>query len=69
MLVYGFQPWSLITVGLATKNLQHVKEFLQDCMDMLKLACQNVQQAQDPYSEYSNKKKHQVVFKEGDFVF
>ncbi|RYA67920.1 hypothetical protein DD598_26420, partial [Enterobacter cloacae complex sp. 2DZ2F16B1] len=38
MLMYGFQPRSPITVGLATKKLQQVKDFLQDRMDMQKLA-------------------------------
>ena len=47
MITYGFQSRSLIMVGLTTKNFQHVKEFLQEHMDMLKLAYQNVQQAQD----------------------
>ncbi|MCO5575341.1 hypothetical protein L7F22_029141 [Adiantum nelumboides] len=69
MLMYGFQPRSPITVGLATEKLQHVKAFLQDHMDMLKLARQNVCQAQDRYKKYANEKRRQVVFKEGDYVF
>ena len=42
MLMYGFQPRSPITVGLTTEKIQHVKDFLQDHMDMLKIARQNV---------------------------
>ncbi|MCO5596465.1 hypothetical protein L7F22_050528 [Adiantum nelumboides] len=38
---------STVTVGLAIEKLQHVKGFLQDHMDMLKLARKNVCQAQD----------------------
>ena len=47
MHVYGFQPGSSVLVGLATKKLQQVKDFLAYHMDMIKLARQNVQQAQD----------------------
>ncbi|MCO5611578.1 hypothetical protein L7F22_065831 [Adiantum nelumboides] len=45
MLMYGFQPRSPIIVDLATEKLQHVKDFLQDHLDMLKLTRQNVCQA------------------------
>ncbi|MCO5596889.1 hypothetical protein L7F22_050959 [Adiantum nelumboides] len=38
-------------------------------MDMLKLACQNVCQAQDRYKKYADEKRRQVVFKESDYVF
>ncbi|MCO5590922.1 hypothetical protein L7F22_044898 [Adiantum nelumboides] len=69
MLMYGFQPRSPVIVGLATEKLQHVKDFLQDHMDMLKLTCQNVRQAQDRYKKYADEKRRQVVFKEGDYVF
>ncbi|MCO5586006.1 hypothetical protein L7F22_039943 [Adiantum nelumboides] len=69
MLMYGFQRRSPVTVGLATEKIQHVKVFLQDHMDMLKLTCQNVCQAQDRYKKYANEKRRQVVFKEGDYVF
>lgn len=34
-MVFNHDP---VTVGLATEKLQHVKDFLQDHMDMLKLA-------------------------------
>ena len=47
MLMYGFQPWSPITVDLVNEKLQHVKDFLQDHMDMLRLAYRNVHAAQD----------------------
>ncbi|MCO5548799.1 hypothetical protein L7F22_002261 [Adiantum nelumboides] len=69
MLMYGFQPRSPVTVGLATKKLQHVKDFLQDHMHMLKLARHNVRQAQERYKKYADEKRRQVVFKEGDYVF
>ena len=49
MLMYGFQPRSPVTVGLTTEKIQHVKDFLQDHMDVLKIAHQNVRQAQDRY--------------------
>ncbi|MCO5556365.1 hypothetical protein L7F22_009913 [Adiantum nelumboides] len=42
---------------------------LQDQMDMLKLARQNVCQAQDRYNKYTDEMRRQVVFKEGDYVF
>ncbi|MCO5571022.1 hypothetical protein L7F22_024753 [Adiantum nelumboides] len=64
-----FEPRSPVTVGLATEKLQHVKDFLQDHMDMLKLARQNVRQAQDRYKKYADEKRRQVIFKEGDYVF
>ncbi|MCO5573115.1 hypothetical protein L7F22_026880 [Adiantum nelumboides] len=60
MLMYGFQPRSPVTVGLATEKLQHVKDFLQGHMDMLKLARQNVHQAQDRYKKYADEKVHKL---------
>ncbi|MCO5558872.1 hypothetical protein L7F22_012461 [Adiantum nelumboides] len=62
-------PRSPVTVSLAIEKLQHVKDFLQDHMDMLKLVCQNVCQAQDRYKKYADEQRRQVVFKEGDYVF
>ena len=35
MLMYGFQPRSLVTVGLANEKIQQVNSLLQDDMDML----------------------------------
>ncbi|MCO5584490.1 hypothetical protein L7F22_038418 [Adiantum nelumboides] len=64
MLMYGFQPRSPVRVGLATEKPQHVKDCLQDHMDMLKLTRQNVCQAQDWYKKYADEQQHQVVFKE-----
>ena len=69
MLMYGFQPRSPVAVGLATEKLHHVKDFLQDHMDMLQFARQNVRQAQDRYKKYADEKRRQVVFDEGDYVF
>ena len=42
MPMYGFQPRSSITMGLANEKIHQVKDFLQDRMDMLCIACQNV---------------------------
>ena len=42
MLMHGFQPRSPITVGLANEKIHQVKDFLQDHMDMLCVAHQNV---------------------------
>ena len=42
MLMYGFQPRSPVSVGLANEKIQQVKDFLQDHMDMLRVARQNV---------------------------
>ena len=49
MLMYGFQPRSPVSVGLANEKIQQVKAFLQDHMDMLRLARQNVRQAQNHF--------------------
>ncbi|MCO5596623.1 hypothetical protein L7F22_050690 [Adiantum nelumboides] len=62
-------PRSPVRVGLAIEKLQHIKDYLQDHMDMLKLTRQNVCQAQDRYKNYADEKRQQVIFKEGDYVF
>ena len=69
MLMYGFQPRSLVLVGLANEKLHHVKDFLQDHMDMLKVTRQNVQAAQDWYKKYADAKRRPVLFQENDYVF
>ena len=38
-------------------------------MDMLKLACRNVQAAQDWYKKYTDTKQRLVVFEKDDYVF
>ena len=38
MLMYGFQPCSLVLVGLANEKIHQVGDFLQDHMDMLRVA-------------------------------
>ena len=38
MLMYGFQPCSEALVGLANEKIHQVKDFLQDHMDMLRVA-------------------------------
>ena len=35
MLMYGFQPRSPVTVGLANEKIQQVKDFLEDHQEML----------------------------------
>ena len=67
--MYGFQPRSPVLVGLANEKLHHVKDFLQDHMDMLQVARKNVQAAQDRYKKYTDVKRRPVVFKENDYVF
>ena len=42
MLMYGFQPRTPVTVGLANEKIHQVKDFLQDHMDMLRQARPNV---------------------------
>ena len=69
MLLYGFQPRSPVTVGLANEKIQQVKDFLQDHMDMLRVARQNVRQAQDRYKKYADTHRRPVTFEEGEQVF
>ena len=69
MLMYGFQPRSPVTVGLANERIQSVKDFLTDHMDMLRLARQNIRQAQDRFKKFAYAKRRLVIFKEGDQVF
>ena len=38
MLMYRFQPRSLVLMGLANEKIHQVKDFLQDHMDMLRVA-------------------------------
>ena len=42
MLMYGFQPRSPVTVGLANEKIQQVKHFLEDHQELLRWACQNI---------------------------
>ena len=69
MLMYGYQPRSPITVGLANERIQSVKDFLSDHMDMLGLAHQNIRQAQDCFKKFADVKHRVVTFDEGDQVF
>ena len=69
MLMYGFQPRSPVSVGLANEKINKVKDFLQDQMDMLRVARLNVCQAQDCYNKFADQKRRPVHFKEGDQVF
>ena len=69
MLMYGYQPRSPVSVGLANEKIQQVKDFLQDHFDMLKVACQNVRQAQDRYKHYADKHRRTITFDVGDKVF
>ena len=67
--MYGFQPRSPVTVGLANEKIQQVKDFLQDHMDMLRLVRQNVWQAQDRYKKFADTHRRPITFKEGKLVF
>ena len=68
MLMYGYQPRSPVTVGLANERIQSVKDFLSDHMDMLQLAHQNIRQAQDRFKKFADVKRRMVTFDEGDQV-
>ena len=57
MLMYGFQPRSPVTVGLANEKIQQVKDFLEDHQEMLRWARQNVRQAQDRYKKFTDEKR------------
>ena len=46
MFMYGFQPTSLVRVGLANEKPHQVKEFLQDHINVLQVACQGAQHIQ-----------------------
>ena len=69
MLMYGFQPRSPVSVGLANERSHQVKDVLQDHFDMLRVAIQKVKQAQDRYKHYADEKRRVVTFDEGDQVF
>ena len=56
-------------VGLTNEKIHQVKDFLQDHMDMLRVAQLNVHQAQDHYKKFADRKRRPVHFKEGDWVF
>ena len=67
--MYGFQPRSPVSVGLANEKISKVKDFIQDHMDMLRIARLNVRQAQDRYKKFADQKRRPVHFQEGDQVF
>ena len=46
-----------------------VKDFLQDHMDMLRIARLNVRQVQDRYKKFADQKRRPIHFQEGDQVF
>ena len=56
-------------VGPANEKINKVKDFLQDHMDMLRVARLNFPQAQDHYKKFADQKCRPVHFKEGDQVF
>ena len=66
MLMYGFQPCSPIIVGLGIQQIQHLKELLQDCVNMLQVACLHVRQAEDHYKKYVDVKRCSIQFQEGE---
>ena len=67
--MYGYQPRSPVTVGLANEHIQSVKNFLSDHMDMLRLMRQNIRQAQDHFKKFVDVKQRVVTFDERDQVF
>ena len=67
--MYGFQPRSPVSVGLANEKIQHIKNFLQDHMNMLRIAHQNVWQAQDYYKKYADAHQIPVTFEKGQLIF
>ena len=69
MLMYGYQPRSPITVGLATEKIQQVKDFLQNHFDMLKVTRHNVRQAQERYKYYKDMHFCSINFEKRDQVF
>ena len=50
-------------------RINKVKDFLQDHMDMLRVAQLNVQQAQDRYKNFADQKRRLIHSKEGNRVF
>ena len=67
--MYGFQPRSPVLVGLENEKIHQVKDFLQDHMDILRVAWLYVCQAQDRYKNFVDQKRRPIRFKEGDWVF
>ena len=59
ILMYAIQPRSPIMVGLVNKKLCQVKDFLQDCIGMLQIACQKFSLAQDCYKKYADAHQRQ----------
>ena len=55
--------------SLFTGKVQSVKDFLSDHMDMLRLARQNIRQAQDCFKKFADVKRRMVTFAESDQVF
>ena len=66
MLMYGYQPKSLVMVELANERIQSIKNFLSNHMHMLRLARQNIKQAQDCFKKFADVKHRMVTFVEGD---
>ena len=68
-LMYGYQPRSLITVGLVMEGIPQAKDFLNKNFDMFRVARQNVKQAQDKYKKYADEHCRLISFQEGEKVF
>ncbi|MCO5587003.1 hypothetical protein L7F22_040948 [Adiantum nelumboides] len=69
MLMNGFQPRSLMVVGLEKEKIQSVKDFLEDMNDMLKAACESICSTKDHVGTYAHKACKKVTFEKGDLVF
>ncbi|KAD6119863.1 hypothetical protein E3N88_11134 [Mikania micrantha] len=68
-VVYGREPPSLLPyVTGETKNAELEKQ-LVDRDDMIKLLRQNLQKAQDRMRSQANKKRRELTFQVGDYVF
>ena len=65
MIMYGYQPKSPMTVGLATKTVEKEQEFIQENFDILRIARQKVKQAQGRYKKYANEHKTTCFFQGG----
>ncbi|KAJ7519065.1 hypothetical protein O6H91_20G021300 [Diphasiastrum complanatum] len=69
MLMYGFEPRSPIAVETWTIKFQKVADFLHDMQEMLRIARENVQSAQDRDRHYANMKRSPRDFQVGDWVY
>ncbi|KAJ7548312.1 hypothetical protein O6H91_07G006800 [Diphasiastrum complanatum] len=69
MLMYGFEPRSPIALETRTIKFSKVADFLHDMQEMLQIARENVQSAQDRDRHYVNLKRSPRDFQVGDWVY